>query len=256
MIIPVHLYGRSADMDPINAIARKHKLMVLEDAAQAIGAVYKGRRAGSLGDAAALSFYPSKNLGGCGDGGMVMTDDPELGRSLARLRVHGMEPKYRHQEVGLNSRLDAIQAAVLSDRLRHLDDWTRARREAADRYRALFEAQDLLDMVAVPRERDGFLHVFNQYVVRVPAVVRDPCQGEYLSSRQIGRSRSALFDPAPPAAVLCGLGARIRAIFPRPKPPRERRTCCRSTSSSPTNSNGSSSRRFANSWIRQTATSG
>ena len=97
---------------------------MLEDAAQAIGAAYKGQRAGSLGDAAALSFYPSKNLGGFGDGGMIVTDDPVLGRSMARLRVHGMEPKYYHHEVGFNSRLDALQAAVLRVKLGHLDDWT------------------------------------------------------------------------------------------------------------------------------------
>ena len=123
-IIPVHLYGQTADMDPIREIAGKHGLFVLEDAAQAIGAAYKGQRAGSLGDVAALSFYPSKNLGGFGDGGMMSTDDPVLGRSMARLRVHGMEPKYYHHEVGINSRLDALQAAVLRVKLRHLDDWT------------------------------------------------------------------------------------------------------------------------------------
>ena len=193
VILPVHLYGRTAEMDPINAIARKHKLLVLEDAAQAIGAVYKGRRAGSLGDAAAMSFYPSKNLGGCGDGGMIMTDDPALGRSLARLRVHGMEPKYHHHEVGLNSRLDALQAAVLRVKLRHLDAWTRARREVADRYRALFEAHRLTDVVVVPHERDGNLHVFNQYVVRVPAPVRDPLR-DYLSARQVG---TEIYYPIP-----------------------------------------------------------
>jgi dTDP-4-amino-4,6-dideoxygalactose transaminase len=102
-IIPVHLYGQTADMDPIRDIARKHDLLVLEDAAQAIGAAYKGKRAGGLGDVAAMSFYPSKNLGGFGDGGMIMTDDPVLARSMARLRVHGMEPKYYHHEVGINS---------------------------------------------------------------------------------------------------------------------------------------------------------
>ena len=112
-IIPVHLYGQMADMGPINQIAKKHNLFVLEDAAQAIGARYYEHPAGSLGHVGALSFYPSKNLGGFGDGGMMVTDDVELGRSLARLRVHGMEPKYHHHEVGFNSRLDALQAAVL-----------------------------------------------------------------------------------------------------------------------------------------------
>src|SRR5206468_11715172 len=116
---------------PITQIARQHGLVVLEDAAQAIGAAYHGRRAGGLGQAGAFSFYPSKNLGGMGDGGMMTTDDPVLGRTLSRLRVHGMEPKYHHHEVGFNSRLDAIQAAVLRVKLRHLHTWTRQRREAA-----------------------------------------------------------------------------------------------------------------------------
>ena len=129
-IIPVHLYGQTADMDSDSRDCAKHGLFVLEDAAQAIGAIYKGRSAGSLGDVAALSFYPSKNLGGFGDGGMMTTDDPVLGRSLARLRVHGMEPKYHHHEVGLNSRLDALQAAVLRVKLsppRRLDATSGAR---------------------------------------------------------------------------------------------------------------------------------
>ena len=139
-IIPVHLYGQTADMDPINEIADRYGLFVLEDAAQAIGAAYQGRRAGGLGQAAAFSFYPSKNLGGFGDGGLMTTDDPALGRKLARLRVHGMEPKYHHQEVGINSRLDALQAAVLRVKLRHLDAWTAGRRAAAERYDALFRA--------------------------------------------------------------------------------------------------------------------
>jgi dTDP-4-amino-4,6-dideoxygalactose transaminase len=185
VIMPVHLYGQMADMDRINAIAQKHELFVLEDAAQAIGARYKDRRAGSLGHAAALSFYPSKNLGAFGDGGMMLTDDLELGRSLARLRVHGMEPKYHHHEVGFNSRLDAIQAAILRIKFRHLDSWTQARREAAGRYRSLIESQGLTQMVTVPREEDGNFHVFNQYVIRVPSPVRDPLR-EYLTARQIG----------------------------------------------------------------------
>ena len=193
VIIPVHLYGQTADMDPIREIARKHDLFVLEDAAQAIGAAYKGKRAGALADAAALSFYPSKNLGGFGDGGMAMTDDPVLGRSMARLRVHGMEPKYYHHEVGINSRLDAIQAAVLRVKLRHLDDWTQKRREAASRYNGLFEALRLTEVVDLPRERDGYFHVFNQYVIRVPAPLRDPLR-DYLTTRQIG---SEIYYPIP-----------------------------------------------------------
>ena len=124
VVIPVHLYGQAADMDPINAIAARHGLHVLEDAAQAIGAGYRGKLAGTLGHSAAFSFYPSKNLGGFGDAGMVTTDDDDLAKRVARLRVHGMEPKYHHHEVGFNSRLDALQAAVLRVKLRHLDAWT------------------------------------------------------------------------------------------------------------------------------------
>ena len=194
-IIPVHLYGQTADMGPIREIAGKHGLFVLEDAAQAIGAAYKGQRAGSLGDVAALSFYPSKNLGGFGDAGMIVTDDQVLGQSMARLRVHGMEPKYYHHEVGINSRLDAIQAAVLRVKLRHLDEWTLKRREAADRYRTLFECARAfgLKLVDLPRERDGFFHVFNQYVIRMPAPLRDPLR-EYLTARQVG---TEIYYPIP-----------------------------------------------------------
>jgi dTDP-4-amino-4,6-dideoxygalactose transaminase len=192
-IIPVHLYGQTADMDPILDLARQHDLYVIEDAAQAIGAGYKGRRAGGIGHVGALSFYPSKNLGGFGDGGLMTTDDPVLGRLMARLRVHGMEPKYQHQEVGFNSRLDAIQAAVLRVKLRYLDQWTTLRREAADRYNNLFATLGLTDLVTLPRERPGNFHVFNQYVIRVPATVRDPLR-EYLTSRQVG---TEIYYPIP-----------------------------------------------------------
>jgi dTDP-4-amino-4,6-dideoxygalactose transaminase len=193
MIIPVHLYGQTTDMGPLVEIAARRGLFVLEDAAQAIGARYQGRSAGSLADLAALSFYPSKNLGAYGDGGMMLTDDVDLGRSLARLRVHGMEPKYIHHEVGFNSRLDAIQAAVLRIKLRHLDDWTERRRAAASRYNAMFEAHGLTDFVTPPAERNGNFHVYNQYVIRVPASVRDPLR-EYLTSRQIG---TEIYYPVP-----------------------------------------------------------
>jgi dTDP-4-amino-4,6-dideoxygalactose transaminase len=192
-IIPVHLYGQTADMEPISQIARKHKLFVLEDAAQAIGAGYFGKRTGTLGDAAAFSFYPSKNLGGFGDGGLMTTNDPVLARGLARLRVHGMEPKYHHHEVGINSRLDALQAAVLRVKLRHLDSWTQMRREAAERYYHLIHLHGLEEMVAPPVERAGHFHVFNQYVVRVPGPIRDPLR-QYLSSRQIG---TEIYYPIP-----------------------------------------------------------
>lgn len=192
-IIPVHLYGQTAEMDPINAIAKQHGLAVIEDAAQAIGAVYKGRRTGGLGDAAAFSFYPSKNLGGFGDAGMVTTDDPELAKRIARLRVHGMEPKYHHHEVGFNSRLDALQAAVLRVKLRHLDAWTEGRREVAARYHGLFEGQATTRGIGLPTELDNRHHVYNQYVIRVPAGLRDTLR-EQLAARRIG---TEIYYPIP-----------------------------------------------------------
>ncbi|NOZ23885.1 MAG: DegT/DnrJ/EryC1/StrS family aminotransferase, partial [Planctomycetes bacterium] len=128
-ILPVHLYGQCADMDPILEIAKKHGLKVIEDACQAIGAEYKGTKAGALGDVACFSFYPTKNLNGLGDGGMVTTNDEELGEKIRLLRTHGAKPKYFHAVVGINARLDAIQAAGLRVKLKHLDDWNDRRRE-------------------------------------------------------------------------------------------------------------------------------
>ena len=192
-IIPVHLYGQSADMDPINAIAARHSLSVIEDAAQAIGAGYQGRRAGTLGHSAAFSFYPSKNLGGFGDAGMVTTDDPSTAKSVARLRVHGMEPKYHHHEVGFNSRLDALQAAVLRVKLRHLDAWTDARRDVASRYRSLFAYDGLDGLVTLPAEREGNHHVYTQFVIRVSATSRDALRA-HLTSRKVG---TEIYYPIP-----------------------------------------------------------
>jgi len=184
VIIPVHLFGQAAEMDPIMEVARAHGLTVLEDAAQAIGASYQGRRTGGLGHLSAFSFYPSKNLGGFGDAGMVTTDDEALARSVARLRVHGMEPKYYHHEVGFNSRLDALQAAVLRVKLRHLESWTMRRREAADRYRLLFREAGLVDdLVTLPVERPGNFHVYNQFVIRVPAPSRDRLRAHLAACR-------------------------------------------------------------------------
>ncbi|WP_165244937.1 DegT/DnrJ/EryC1/StrS family aminotransferase [Paludisphaera soli] len=211
-IIPVHLYGQVADMGPIREIGERHDLMVLEDAAQAIGAAYHGRRAGTLGTVAAFSFYPSKNLGGFGDGGMIATDDPMLARRMARLRVHGMEPKYHHHEVGLNSRLDALQAAVLRVKLRHLDAWTAGRREVADRYRSLFASHGLEDMVGLPVERPGNFHVYNQFVVRVPQTLRDDMR-QHLADRKIG---TEVYYPIPLHLQTCfaSLGYK-HGDFPR-----------------------------------------
>ena len=198
-IIPVHLYGQVAEMGPIQEIARRHGLTVLEDAAQAIGSAYHGTRAGTLGDVAAFSFYPSKNLGGFGDGGMVTTNHPQLARRITRLRVHGMEPKYHHHEVGFNSRLDAFQAAVLRVKLRHLDAWTSLRRDVADRYRNLFASHGLEEMVGLPIERQGNFHVYNQFVIRVPATLRDSLR-DYLTARKIG---SEIYYPIPLHLQVC-----------------------------------------------------
>jgi len=195
----VHLFGQVAEMGPIQEIARRHGLTVLEDAAQAIGSAYHGTRAGTLGDVAAFSFYPSKNLGGFGDGGMVTTNQPQLARRITRLRVHGMEPKYHHHEVGFNSRLDAFQAAVLRVKLRHLDAWTSLRRDVADRYRNLFASHGLEEMVGLPIERQGNFHIYNQFVIRVPAFLRDSLR-DYLTARKIG---SEIYYPIPLHLQVC-----------------------------------------------------
>ncbi|HOL96710.1 MAG TPA: DegT/DnrJ/EryC1/StrS family aminotransferase [bacterium] len=166
-IIPVHLYGQCAEMNPILDIARRHNLFVIEDAAQAIGAEYQGRRAGSMGTIGCFSFFPSKNLGGYGDGGMVVTQDESLAERLKMLRVHGSKPKYYHSLVGGNFRLDALQAAIVRVKLRHLDEWTAARQRNARTYDALFEEAGLagtkIKLPAVKQNR----HIFNQYVIQV-----------------------------------------------------------------------------------------
>jgi dTDP-4-amino-4,6-dideoxygalactose transaminase len=162
-IIPVHLYGQCADMDPILEIADKHGLYVIEDAAQAIGARYKDRKAGSMGHIGCLSFFPTKNLGGYGDGGMILTSDSELAEKVNVLRVHGSKPKYYHSVIGCNSRLDAIQASVLLAKLNHLDDWNEARRRNADNYNSLFKDMELVTPFAEPFN----YHIYNQYVIKL-----------------------------------------------------------------------------------------
>jgi dTDP-4-amino-4,6-dideoxygalactose transaminase len=167
-ILPVHLFGRLADMDGITAAIGGRAVPVIEDAAQAIGTHdAAGRRAGTIGAIGCFSFFPSKNLGGFGDGGMVTTNDAELGETLHTLRVHGSKPKYYHKLVGGNFRLDALQAAVLRVKLPHLDGWTAARRANADRYRALFRESGLDSFVTLPEHVDG--HCYNQFVIRVDA---------------------------------------------------------------------------------------
>jgi dTDP-4-amino-4,6-dideoxygalactose transaminase len=184
-IMPVHLYGQMADMDAVAEIAARHRLPVVEDAAQAIGAELGGRRAGSLGAAGCFSFYPTKNLGGAGDGGMLTTGDGELAARLRRLRVHGGETEYLHREVGLCSRLDALQAAILRVKLPRLDAWSDARRERAETYTRLLAGADLPFDLAPPFVRAGARHIFHQYVVRVPAPLRDPLM-EHLRGRGVG----------------------------------------------------------------------
>jgi dTDP-4-amino-4,6-dideoxygalactose transaminase len=209
-IMPVHLYGQCADMDPILALARQFGLLIIEDAAQAIGAEYpskeygKVKRAGSMGEFGCLSFFPSKNLGAFGDGGMVTANDAELAEKLKILRVHGSKPKYYHQLVGGNFRLDALQAAVLLIKLKHLDDWTTKRRQNASYYDSLFQQSGLVEkgFITPPQavwenisskspsntqsaihNPKSFFHIYNQYVLRVQD--RDELKS-YLAESGIG----------------------------------------------------------------------
>jgi dTDP-4-amino-4,6-dideoxygalactose transaminase len=167
-VIPVHLYGLCADMDPILEEARRAGVAVIEDAAQAIGATYKRRSAGSMGTLGCFSFFPSKNLGAFGDGGFVTTNDDPLAHEIRLLRNHGAEPRYFHQRVGGNFRLDAIQAAVLRVKLPHLAQWTGMRRRNAERYQRLFTAAGLSGIVTLPTWPAEREHIFNQYAVRIP----------------------------------------------------------------------------------------
>ncbi len=187
-IVVVHLYGLAADMDPIMAAAKSRHLPVIEDNAQAIGASYKGRPTGSLGDAACLSFYPTKNLGAYGDAGMVVTNSTELAARIRTLRNHGQTVKYRSSEPGWNSRLDEIQAAILRVKLRHLSNWQRARQSHAAEYHRLFSQ---IPGVMPPIALDGFEHVYHQYTIRVEQ--RDALQ-KFLSERKIG---STVYYPYP-----------------------------------------------------------
>ena len=187
-IVVVHLYGLAADMDPIMAFAKSRKIAVIEDNAQAIGASYKGRRTGSLGDAACVSFYPTKNLGAYGDAGMVVTNAPELAARIRTLRNHGQSEKYRSTEPGWNSRLDEIQAAVLRVKLRHLSAWQRARQTHAVEYNRLLSQ---IPGVMPPLAPEGFDHVYHQYTIRIEP--RDALQ-KFLSERKIG---STVYYPYP-----------------------------------------------------------
>ncbi len=173
-IIPVHLFGQAADMDPIMEIARKHELIVIEDACQAIGAEYRGRRVGSIGDYGCFSFFPSKNLGCFGDGGMVTCNDPEKAKRLKIFRNHGQSGTYLHDFVGGNFRLDALQAAILSIKLRDLDKWSEARQRNAAEYRRLFADAKLDEKITLPAEATyPVRHIYNQFSILVADGRRD-----------------------------------------------------------------------------------
>jgi dTDP-4-amino-4,6-dideoxygalactose transaminase len=166
-IMPIHLFGLPANMDAVLEIADKHHLAVIEDAAQAIGARWKEKSVGTLGTLGCFSFFPSKNLGGAGDGGMITTNDPRLARRLRILRVHGARGKYHYELLGINSRIDALQAAILRIKLRYLNGWTQRRRRNAVRYRELFAEYELTRKVGSPCSNESSFHVFNQYSIRV-----------------------------------------------------------------------------------------
>ena len=198
-IIPVHLFGACADMDPILELGREYHCPVIEDAAQAIGAEYKGRRAGGIGDYGCLSFFPSKNLGAFGDGGMIFVNDEAAAAKLKALRVHGRTGKYFHEWIGVNSRLDALQAAVLRVKFRYLDEWTEGRRRNADRYRELLAGTP----IAAPTEAAYVTrHVYNQFVIRAPE--RDGLKA-WLAERGVG---TEIYYPLPLDRQPCyrGLG--------------------------------------------------
>lgn len=196
-VIPVHLFGQAADLDAVEAVARRCGVPLVEDAAQAIGALdARGRRVGGAGWPACFSFYPTKNLGGYGDGGLVTTSDPAFAAELRMLRDHGMQPRYHHRRVGINSRLDALQGAVLRVKLPHLERWNETRRANADHYDALFRDAGALDSTTsldeggfplrIPARRPApSRHVFHQYVIRVPARVRDALR-KHLGEQRIG----------------------------------------------------------------------
>ena len=192
-IIPVHLFGQCADMDAVQTIAERHGLWVIEDAAQAIGASYRGRAAGSMGAIGCLSFYPTKNLGAFGDAGMLTTSDEPLAQRLRLLAGHGMNPRYYHKVVGINSRLDTIQAAVLLVKLAHLEAWTMARAQHAVRYHQLLSGRGLDLLAGLPTAAADCDHVWNQYTVRIPGGRRDVVKAE-LAKMQIG---SEIYYPVP-----------------------------------------------------------
>lgn len=183
-IQPVHLYGQCAEMEELQKVSSIYGVPLVEDAAQAIGAEFEGKRAGAMSEIGCFSFYPSKNLGGMGDGGFMTTDDDELAEKLFALRVHGSKERYFHKWVGLNSRLDGFQGAVLRVKLPHLDAWSDKRKSNADYYRQLFTDAGLTEQIILPFERENVRHIYNQFVVRVPER-RDELK-QFLAENEIG----------------------------------------------------------------------
>jgi dTDP-4-amino-4,6-dideoxygalactose transaminase len=184
-IIPVHLFGQCAAMDELCNLAKGRGIAVIEDAAQAIGAAYKDRFAGNWGDMGCLSFYPTKNLGGMGDGGMMVCNNDELASSLRLYAAHGMQPRYHHHVVGINSRLDTIQAAILSIKLRKLDEYTAARQQNAARYFQMFKDYRLSEAIELPYQMPDTLHVWNQFGIRVKSGSRDALR-KHLQDNNVG----------------------------------------------------------------------
>ena len=191
--MPVHLFGQTADMDALRPLAEQAGLPIIEDAAQSILSTWHGRCSGGLGDVACFSFYPTKNLGGFGDGGFVSTTRDDLADSLRKLRVHGMEPRYYHDLIGINSRLDSLQAAVLRVKLPHLDAWTTNREQNAARYTDLFTRCGLTDVIGLPAADPRGRHVWNQYVIRVADGKRDALRS-HLSGAGVG---TEIYYPVP-----------------------------------------------------------
>ncbi|HKG62211.1 MAG TPA: DegT/DnrJ/EryC1/StrS family aminotransferase [Pyrinomonadaceae bacterium] len=192
VIMPVHIYGQCASMDPLLELGRRHGIPVVEDAAQAIGATDKGRRAGSMGVIGCFSFYPTKNLGGAGDGGILTANDDDVDARLRRLRAHGGSNEYEHEEVGINSRLDELQAAVLNVKFPSLDKWSDERAQKAEIYTKLLNDADLRFPLVTPQVRSDGRHIFHQYVIRVPGN-RDALM-EHLKTHDVG---SKIYYPIP-----------------------------------------------------------
>jgi dTDP-4-amino-4,6-dideoxygalactose transaminase len=234
--MPVHLFGQAADMSAVLALADEYKLQVIEDAAQAIGAGDHGGRVGGIGNLGCFSFFPSKNLGGFGDAGLVTTNDDALAHKVRLIRNHGMEPKYYHSLIGGNFRIDAIQAAVLRVKLPHLPAWTEGRRRNAARYRTLFAEAGLTGTIGLPKEWPDRYHIYNQFVIRAPKrsrrISRRRVSGPRFTTRCLSTSRPALRRSAT---------RRVTSRMLNARQPRCWR--CRSIRNSPPISNPTSSSR-------------